>query len=143
MDNLFVSLALFKDLHSHFGMYACGTVRADKRGFPEKIIQQPIKQKAAATRAKGTTKTLAYIDDDFEVLAASYYDTKPVQVFSSLHTSVDLLHLPKTIYDVGKGERVSFYLFADSSLFFFPLIQLCYLVNTLGERGSRSSECYK
>lgn len=102
-DNLYLSKRYFDALGVE-GWQAAGVTR--KSGFPPDIIQAEVTRKAAKEAAKGTL--LARRTADGKMVAASYYDSKPVNMLSSIHWRVEMMEKERTIYVEGKPVTVTY-----------------------------------
>ena len=104
MDNFFASLPLFADL-AKFGIYACGTYRSNRVGFPkelgEKQLVKTLNRGDSGMRHKGS------------ITALVWKDRKPVYVVSSAHlpstTVVNRKDVDGTVAQVACPEIVSQY----------------------------------
>ena len=104
MDNFFASLPLFADL-AKFGIYACGTYRSNRVGFPkelgEKQLVKILNRGDSVMRHKGSITVLVW------------KDRKPVYVVSSSqHPSTKVVNrkdVDGTVAQVACPEIVSQY----------------------------------
>jgi len=104
MDNFFTSLPLFDDL-AKSGIFACGTYKSNRVGFPKELgdkkLVKTLKRGDAIARYKGRTTALVW------------KDKKPVYVASSAHvpstTAVNRKNADGTIVQVSCPEIVSQY----------------------------------
>ena len=104
MDNFFASLPLFADL-AKFGIYACGTYRSNRVGFPkelgEKQLVKTLNRGDSVMRHKGS------------ITALMWKGRKPVYVVSSAHlpstTVVNRKDVDVTVAQVVCPEIVSQY----------------------------------
>ena len=78
MDNYYSSVPLFHDLHVH-GILACGTVRANRKGLPNRLLPKNCKLQRHEFK-------LAQKD---EITFCLWQDTKPVLFFSNFHSPND------------------------------------------------------
>ena len=72
-DNYFTSIGLLLDLLK-FGLYACGTMRADRRGFPEKlksVAKKGFKERGESQTYQRKNLTLTVWQDNRTVCAAA------------------------------------------------------------------------
>ena len=74
-DNFFTGVQLLKDLLEN-GLYACGTVRPNRKGFPEQL------KKPATVRHRGEMKVLQY--GDTNLVATVWKDKKLVHHLSTM-----------------------------------------------------------
>ena len=79
MDNFYTSPTLYKELHMR-GIYACGTVRANRRGIPVHLTPKNLKLVKHQYR-------VAQQDD---LTFCTWMDTKAVLCLSSFHSPTDL-----------------------------------------------------
>ncbi|XP_052233142.1 piggyBac transposable element-derived protein 4-like [Dreissena polymorpha] len=73
-DNFFTGLPLVKSLLQN-GLYSCGTVRCNRKGFPQQL------KKPAALRQRGDSQVLQLGDSN--ITASVWMDRKPVHHLSS------------------------------------------------------------
>ena len=76
-DNFFTSIGLFQELHKE-GLYATGTLRSDRRGFPTELKVQAKKGFPMRGESESRQSTLLTV--------SVWQDTKPVTVFA-LHSA--------------------------------------------------------
>ena len=75
-DNFFTSPALFYELHRH-GVYVCGTVRSDRRGFPADLKWLRLERGSHEFRQRGNLG------------AVVWQDKRQVCVLSTMHNPAD------------------------------------------------------
>ena len=79
-DNWYTSIPLYKYLHQH-GTLACGTIRSNRKGFPEQVKNAKLK--------KG--EVMACHSD--ELMALKFKDKKDVHMLSTIHDH-SMVHRP-------------------------------------------------
>lgn len=77
MDNFYTDPDLFNDLFA-IGVYACGTIRNNRRGFPD-AIKIPKRDERRTERGTYAWRQNA------ELLAMSWFDKRPVYFISTIH----------------------------------------------------------
>ena len=102
-DNLYVSEMVLRGALA-LKAYVAGTCRAGGRGFPPIAMQAEQKKATLAAAAKGTIK--AAVSGDGALVAVSVYDSKPVNMMSSIHTKVEMLDKTRLIWDAAAQARV-------------------------------------
>ena len=103
-DNLYVSEVVLRRALA-LKAYVAGTCRAGGRGFPPIAMQAEQKKAVLAAAAKGTIK--AAVSGDGALVAVSVYDSKPVNMMSSIHTKVEMLDKTRLVWDAAAQARVS------------------------------------
>ena len=91
MDNLYMS-AYFALLcqQSTNNVKIHGVTRLDKKGIPSCVLQDVVQNKELASKVKGTVKVAVLHGEDRcrDLLAISYYDSKPVYFISNVMKKV-------------------------------------------------------
>ena len=129
MDNFFASLPLFADL-AKFGIYACGTYRSNRVGFPkelgEKQLVKTLNRGDSVMRHKGS------------ITALVWKDRKPVYVVSSAHlpstTVVNRKDVDGTVAKVACPEIVSQYNCYMGGVDLSDQLKACYGVDQKSKR---------
>ncbi len=108
MDNLFTSHKLFGTLYQAEAL-AHGVARTNGRGLPSSIIQKEEKNLAQTEQRRGMTKAARMKDcRDFpDLLAASFYDTKPVHLLMTASDCVEWNVTQKKVWN-EKAKKKSF-----------------------------------
>ena len=101
-DNLYVSETVLRRALA-LQAYVAGTCRAGGRGFPPIAMQAEVKGVAALAAAKDTIK--AAVSGDGAVVAMSVYDSKPVNMLSSIHTKVVMVVKTRMVWDAAAKTR--------------------------------------
>ena len=83
-DNFFTSIRLFDELHQK-GIYATGTLRADRRGFPEEL-RETVKK---GFRERGESES-CHCTVNNSLTVSVWQDTRPVTVCSTYCQTVPL-----------------------------------------------------
>ena len=95
VDNFYTSFPLFRNLH-RMGTPACGTVRPNRKGFPQRLIMERLQ--------KGETASLR----NEEVLAIRWRDKRNVHMLSTIHNDT-YVEIPKRNGPVQKPACVHDY----------------------------------
>ena len=102
-DNLYISAAVLRRALDRKTLVA-GTCREGGRGFPAIADQAVAKGVTAIAAAKNTVK--AAVSTDSALLAVSVYDSKPVRLMSTIHTTAALLDKTRQVWDATTKKRV-------------------------------------
>lgn len=102
-DNLYISAAVLRRALALKTLVA-GTCREGGRGFPPIADQAVAKGVAAVAAAKDTVK--AAVSTDSALLAVSVYDSKPVRLMSTIHTTAAMLDKTRSVWDANTKKHV-------------------------------------
>jgi len=85
-----------------------GVARKPGRGVPDFVIQQEVKKNQEST-VRGTTKAGVLEGDPKcpDIVAFSYYDSKPVNFVSTACTTLDWTEKSRKVFDVDAGAYVT------------------------------------
>ena len=107
MDNLYNSAVLCKKAFNHkFKVLCHGVTRKGMCGIPSSVKQEEVKNCKEQIRVRGTVKSAILEGDPScpNLVAASVYDTKPVQMLSMTCKELKWNRQEKPVYNVDTGQ---------------------------------------
>ena len=110
MDNLFISPKFAKICLNQSGrrIMIHGVCR-ENRGIPKNIIQQKVTKKEDIIKHKGTVKVARLVGDKEckNLIAASFYDSKPVYFISNACEKIHWLEKRRKLWHKERGMKVN------------------------------------
>jgi len=106
MDNLYVSSLFCRGAYQHDKKVLVAGVARKSRGVPKVVIQREEKDPKKALALKGTVKA-ALLEGDSrcpQLVACSFYDSKPVHFISMVAESIEWLTKERKVFD--KDEQI-------------------------------------
>ena len=89
-----------------------GVTRKKSRGLPKCVVQEEMKNKTEVRSVQGTVKTVVLKGDNCcpDLVAVSFYDTKPVHFLSTICEGIKWRRLKREMFcvDTGKPETVTY-----------------------------------
>lgn len=105
MDNYYSSPELYVKLHRK-QLYALGTIRTNRKHFPQSVVYTPKRAKAAGLVRGGVDWRMGSFDNDGRLLAAMYLDNKPVHFLSTYHGAPTSGGKTTMRYDKRAGGKI-------------------------------------
>ena len=110
MDNLYMSASFARNaMMSDNRVKIHGVTRTDKRGLPKCIMQTEVQNEGIADEMRNTVK-LAVLEGDSKVqdlIAISFYDSKPVYFLSTVIPDVKWTVVSKKVFSQNLHRKVS------------------------------------
>ena len=106
MDNLYNSAAFCKAGYNHDRRVLChGVTRKGKRGLPDSVVQEQVKNQNDVHKVRGTVKAAVLKNDPDcpDLVASSVYDSKPVHFLSMACADLKWKTQEKDVYNVETG----------------------------------------
>ena len=106
MDNLYVSSLFCRAAYCHDKKILVAGVARASRGVPKVVMQHIEKDKKKALALKGTVKAAVLEGDNRcpQLVACSFYDSKPVHFISMIADSIEWITKERTVFD--KDDQV-------------------------------------
>jgi hypothetical protein len=109
MDNLYLSAKFAKACFNHpMQVLIAGVTRKSGRGLPACVLQEEQKNKRLQLAARGTVKAAVLKGDKdcVDLVACSFYDTKPVHIISMVCEDIKWIEKYRMVYDPDQAKMV-------------------------------------
>jgi hypothetical protein len=109
MDNLYLSAKFAKACLNHpMKVLISGVTRKSGRGLPACVIQEEAKTKRLQLAARGTVKAAVLRGDKdcVDLVACSFYDTKPVHIITNIAKLIEWMEKYRLVYDPEQAKMV-------------------------------------
>lgn len=106
-DNLYLSARFAKAAYEHNKkVRIAGPTRKKGRGLPQCVIQEEVKNASQVKYVRGEVKAAVLKGDDKlpDLVAVSYYDSKPVHFLSTICESIAWKKIKREVYCVDTGK---------------------------------------
>jgi Transposase IS4 len=110
MDNLYLSAKFAKACFNHeMNVHIAGVTRKTGRGLPAGVLQEEVKNKRLQMTVRGTVKAAVLRGDKdcMDLVACSFYDTKPVHIISMVCDTIKWVEKTRLVYDSEQSKMVA------------------------------------